>query len=53
MIAYLNGEFLPLVDAKLPVWDFGFTMGVSLTERLRTYSGLLPLLDLHLSLIHI
>jgi len=48
MIAYLNGEFLPLVDAKLPVWDFGFTMGVSLTERLRTYSGQLPLLDLHM-----
>ena len=48
MIAYLNGEFLPLVDAKLPVWDFGFTMGISLTERLRTYSGQLPLLDLHL-----
>ena len=48
MICYLNGEFLPLVDATLPVWDFGFTMGVSLTERLRTYSGELPLLDLHL-----
>ena len=48
MICYLNGEFLPLVDATLPVWDFGFTMGVSLTERLRTYSGQLPLLDLHL-----
>jgi branched-chain amino acid aminotransferase len=44
MIAFLNGEFIPLSQASLPVWDYGFTMGVTLTEQLRTYRGKVPLL---------
>lgn len=44
MIAFLNGEFVPLSQARLPVWDYGFTMGVTLTEQLRTYRGEVPLL---------
>jgi len=48
MIAYLNGEFVPLQQATLPVWDYGFTMGVTLTEQLRTYGGAVPLLSFSL-----
>ena len=48
MIAYLNGTFLPLEDARLPVWDYGFTMGVAISEQIRTYHGRLPLLKFHL-----
>ena len=49
MIAYLNGQFLPIAEARIPAWDYGFAMGVSLTERMRTYGGKLPVLDLHLN----
>ena len=49
MICYLNGKFLPYNDATIPVWDFGFTMGVTVTERLRTFGGKIYRLDEHLA----
>lgn len=48
-LCYFNGRWISYDQARLPVWDLGFTMGVTLTERLRTYQGDLPLLDRHLS----
>ena len=47
-VASLNGKLIPYRDAAIPVWDLGFTLGVSLTERLRTYAGQLKLIDRHL-----
>jgi branched-subunit amino acid aminotransferase/4-amino-4-deoxychorismate lyase len=35
-IAYLNGEYLPLSEARLPVYDLGIIQGATITERLRT-----------------
>ncbi|MEM7782201.1 MAG: aminotransferase class IV [Planctomycetota bacterium] len=39
---------IPLVEVKISPWDFGFTMGVTVTEFLRTYGQQLRLLDHHL-----
>ncbi len=36
-LAYLNGEFLPLRHAKLPVWDLGIVQGATVTEAVRTF----------------
>lgn len=35
-IAYLNGQFVPYREAKLPVFDVGIVQGATVTERLRT-----------------
>ncbi|WP_437192792.1 aminotransferase class IV [Planctomicrobium sp. SH527] len=35
-IAYLNGEFIPFNEAKLPVYDLGIMQGATITERMRT-----------------
>lgn len=48
MIAFLNGRYLPYEQVTIAPWDFGFTMGVTVTEQLRTFAGELPLLELHL-----
>lgn len=48
MIAYLNGKYVPSAEAVVSVSDYGFAMGVSLTERLRTFGGNLSLLSQHL-----
>lgn len=36
-VAWLNGEFIPLSQAKLSVLDAGVTTGATVTERLRTF----------------
>ncbi|QWR78424.1 aminotransferase class IV [Candidatus Magnetomonas plexicatena] len=41
MIVYLNGEFLPLEDAKISVLDHGFLYGDGFFETLRTYNGVI------------
>ncbi|EIJ41144.1 D-amino acid aminotransferase [Beggiatoa alba B18LD] len=38
-IAYLNGEFLPLADAKIPVLDRGFIFGDGIYEVIPVYHG--------------
>ena len=48
MIASLNGQLIPLEEATVPVWDYGFTMGVAVTEQLRTFRGKLHQLQPHL-----
>ena len=36
-LAWLNGQYLPFSEMKLPVWDLGVVAGASLTEMARTY----------------
>lgn len=38
-IAYLNGEFIPQSEAKLPVYDAGVVLGATVTEMIRTFAG--------------
>ena len=39
ILACLNGEILPVEEAKVPVWDRGFTFGDSVYEVFRLYRG--------------
>ena len=48
MLAYLNGKYLPHAEAAIAPWDYGFMMGVTVTEFLRTFGGRLHLLDEHM-----
>jgi branched-subunit amino acid aminotransferase/4-amino-4-deoxychorismate lyase len=47
-IVYLNGELLPISQAKLPITDRGFLYGDGLFETLRTYGRRPFLLSAHL-----
>lgn len=49
MLAYLNGQFIPYSQAAIPVGDYGFTMGVTVTEQLRTFNGSSHLIEQHLA----
>ena len=39
MLAYLNGNWIDYSSATVPPWDYGFAMGVAITEQLRTCGG--------------
>jgi len=47
-IVYLNGTFLPLSQAKIPVLDRGFLFGDGVYEVIPAYGGRLFRLDQHL-----
>ncbi len=47
-IAFLNGTFLPLEDASIPVMDRGFLFGDGVYEVIPVYAGKLFRLDHHL-----
>ncbi|MCR4392741.1 MAG: aminotransferase class IV [Dehalococcoidales bacterium] len=47
-IVYLNGEFLPSEEARIPVRDYGFLFGCGLYETMRAYEGVPFRLDRHL-----
>jgi branched-chain amino acid aminotransferase len=47
-IVYLNGEFIPLSQAKVSILDRGFCYGDALFETMRVYSGKIFGLELHL-----
>jgi len=47
-IAYLNGQWLPISQAAVSVYDGGFMQGVTVAEQLRTFGGKLFRLDRHL-----
>lgn len=49
MLAYLNGQYTPYSQTAIPVGDFGFTMGVTVTEQLRTFNGTPHLIQQHLA----
>ncbi len=38
-IAYLNGEFVPASECRLPVYDLGIVLGASVTDFIRTFNG--------------
>jgi branched-subunit amino acid aminotransferase/4-amino-4-deoxychorismate lyase len=46
---YLNGEWVPSSQLVIPVDDAGFTLGATVTERLRTFRGKVFRLDEHLT----
>lgn len=48
MIVYLNGEFLPLEEAKIPVLDRGFIFGDGVYEVIPIFNGRLFRLQEHL-----
>jgi branched-chain amino acid aminotransferase len=48
-LAYRNGEFRPLSQLGVSVFDTGFLQGVTVVEQLRTFGGKLFRLDLHLA----
>lgn len=47
--AYLNGQFLPIEQAHLHVFDLGVVGGVSVTEMTRTFRHIPFLMDQHLA----
>ena len=48
MLAYQNGKKIAAAEARVSVFDLGFTMGVSVTEQIRTYGRQTPLIERHL-----
>ncbi len=50
--AYHNGAWIPRSQLSVDVDDLGFLMGVTVTERLRTFRGQVFRLDEHLRRMH-
>ena len=50
--AVVNGDFLPLAEARISVLDLGFLRGLGVFETLRTYGGLPHALARHLDRLH-
>lgn len=48
MQVYLNGNRTDASNATISAFDLGFTMGVTVTEQIRTFGRKTPLLDRHL-----
>lgn len=48
MIVYINGQLLPVSEARISPLDYGFMYGFSLFETLRSYDGKLFRLSEHL-----
>ncbi|MBC20842.1 MAG: hypothetical protein CMJ74_11360 [Planctomycetaceae bacterium] len=45
---YLGGRLIPVSEMAIPVTDAGFSLGTTVTEQLRTFSGEIFELDRHL-----
>jgi D-alanine transaminase len=50
--AFVNGRFLPLADATVPIEDRGFQFGDGVYEVIRTYRGRPFKLEAHLARLH-
>lgn len=48
-LACLNGELMPVDEAKVPVWDRGFLFGDAVYEVCRVYNGRCWLEDAHMA----
>lgn len=48
MLVYLNGEYVPLAEARIPVDDRGFLFADGVYEVVRVYGGRPFLMDAHL-----
>lgn len=51
-LAYLNGEYIPMSEAKISVIDQGFTMGVHAMDLTRTFSHKLFRLEDHVDRLY-
>jgi len=38
-IAYMNGQYIPASQCKLPIYDLGIVLGAAVTDFLRTFGG--------------
>lgn len=38
-VAYLNGQFIPASECKLPIYDLGIVLGAAVTDFVRTFNG--------------
>ena len=47
-LVYLNGQFVPSPQARIPIYDAGFVLGATVTEQTRTFHHRLFRLDDHL-----
>ena len=47
-LAFLNGEYIPAAQARLPVYDLGVVQGATVVEHTRTFGGRPFRLDDHL-----
>lgn len=47
-LVFVNGEFVPVKDAKISVFDHGFLYGDGIFETMRSYNSKIFLLDEHL-----
>jgi branched-chain amino acid aminotransferase len=47
-LVYLNGEYMPLAEARIGVTDYGFLFGYALYETMRAYKGKIFRLKDHL-----
>lgn len=52
-IVFLNGLYLPASEARVPIFDRGFTYGDGLFETMRIYRGKAFALDLHIQRMRI
>jgi branched-subunit amino acid aminotransferase/4-amino-4-deoxychorismate lyase len=48
-IAYLNGQFVPINEAKVSIFDLGLVQAVSVTDMIRTFGHVPFRLDEHIS----
>jgi D-alanine transaminase len=48
-LCYLNGEFVPLAEARVPVLDRGFIFGDGVYEVIPAYGRVLFRLEAHLA----
>lgn len=48
-VAYFNGAWIPSAELAISVQDLGFVLGVTLTEKLRTFGGRPYLAEAHLA----
>lgn len=51
-LVYLNGELVPRADAKVSIFDAGFTVGDGVWEGVRLHRGALLFLDEHLDRLY-
>ncbi len=48
-IGFLNGEYVPLVEARIPIFDRGFMFGESVYEVIPVYDGVAHFFEEHIA----
>ncbi|KAF0144149.1 MAG: branched-chain amino acid aminotransferase [Nitrospirae bacterium] len=52
MLIYLNNRLVPALDARVSVFDHGFLYGDGIYETMRSYEGVVFMLDEHIRRLH-